>query len=149
NLVNQVHELDASSAILQEKVTMYENCMDQLERFRDEKMKVVNDKFDNLYTDFIEMALHLEERFYPYLLTTIASRIAAIGKAIKKGMQDGLAAKITHGKEGRVLADVAAYNHSADVAAYNPSAEVDYVSALQQLQSVNFSLLAELKLNKD
>ncbi|GJW30822.1 hypothetical protein Tco_0047697 [Tanacetum coccineum] len=165
NLVNQVHELDTSSAILQEKVTVYENCMDQLERFRDEKMKVVNDKFDKLYTDFIEMAIHLEERFYPYLLTTIASRMwllthgielaiakclnsseylsslgEAIGKAIEKGMQDGLAAGITHGKEGRVL---------ADVAAYNPSAEVDYVSALQQLQSVNFSLLAELKLNKD
>ncbi|GJR73243.1 reverse transcriptase domain-containing protein [Tanacetum coccineum] len=65
---------------------------------------------------------------------------AAIGKAIEKGMQDGLAAGITHGKEDRVL---------ADVAAYNPSSEVDYVSALQQLQSVNFSLLAELKLNKD
>nr|GEX36705.1 nonaspanin [Tanacetum cinerariifolium] len=65
---------------------------------------------------------------------------AAIGKAIEKGMQDGLAAGITHGKEGRVL---------ADVATYNPSAKVDYVSALQQLQSVNFSLLTELKLNKD
>ncbi|GJZ94114.1 hypothetical protein Tco_0666317 [Tanacetum coccineum] len=133
NLVNQVHELEVSSAILQEKVTVYENCMD--------------------------------ESFYPHLLTTIAGRMwllthdmelviakclnspeylsalgAAIGKAIKKGMQDGLAAGITHGREGRVL---------ADVAAYIPSAEVDYVSALQQLQSVNFSLLAELKLNKD
>ncbi|GKE95525.1 hypothetical protein Tco_1580380 [Tanacetum coccineum] len=36
-----------------------------------------------------------------------------------------------------------------DVAAYNPSAEVDYISALQQLQNVNFPLLAELKSNKD
>ncbi|GKD88943.1 hypothetical protein Tco_1364450 [Tanacetum coccineum] len=111
------------------------------------------------------MALHLEERFYPHLLTTIAGRMwlltygmklavtkclnsleylsalgAAISKAIKKGMQDGLAARITHGKEGRVL---------ADVAAYNPFAEAEYVSALRQLQSVNFSLLAKLKLNKD
>ncbi|GKB70693.1 hypothetical protein Tco_0932105 [Tanacetum coccineum] len=139
--------------------------MGQLERFQDEQIKVVNDKFDKLYTDFIEMALHLEESFYPHLLTTIAgcrwllthdtelaiakclnspeylsALGAAIGKAIKKGMQDGLATGITHGREGRVL---------TDVAAYNPSAEVDYVSALQQLQSVNFSLLAELKLNKD
>ncbi|GJZ11191.1 hypothetical protein Tco_0545950 [Tanacetum coccineum] len=138
---------------------------DQEVPFQDEKMEVVNDKFDKLYTDFIEMALHLEERFYPHLLTTIVGRRwlltygmklvvvkclnsseylsalgEAIGKAIKKGMQDGLAAGITHGNEGRVL---------ADVAAYNPSAEVDYVSALQQLQSVNFSLLTELKLNKD
>nr|GEW08256.1 probable mediator of RNA polymerase II transcription subunit 37e [Tanacetum cinerariifolium]GEW09775.1 probable mediator of RNA polymerase II transcription subunit 37e [Tanacetum cinerariifolium] len=34
-------------------------------------------------------------------------------------------------------------------AAHNPSAEVDYVSALQQLQGVNFYLLTELKTNKD
>nr|GEZ98388.1 hypothetical protein [Tanacetum cinerariifolium] len=77
-----------------------------------------------LYADFVEMALHLKERFYPYLLTTIVDHRwlftydiklaiakclnsseylsalgAAISKAIKKGMQDGLAAGITHGKE--------------------------------------------------
>ncbi|GJX06996.1 hypothetical protein Tco_0194928 [Tanacetum coccineum] len=65
---------------------------------------------------------------------------AAISKAIEKGMQDGLAAGITHGKEGMVL---------TDVAAYNPSAEADYFFALQQLQNVNFFVLAEYKFNKD
>nr|GEZ91452.1 hypothetical protein [Tanacetum cinerariifolium] len=64
----------------------------------------------------------------------------AIGKAIEKGMQEGLAARIVHGKEGRVL---------TDVAAYNPSTEDDYIFALQQLQSVTFSLLTELKSYKD
>nr|GEU56420.1 cold-regulated 47 [Tanacetum cinerariifolium] len=63
-----------------------------------------------------------------------------VSKAIEKGMQDGLAARIIHGREGRVL---------TDVAAHNPAAEADYVSALQQLYSVIFSLLAELKANKD
>nr|GEU36311.1 hypothetical protein [Tanacetum cinerariifolium] len=91
----KVHELEISFFGLQEKVTVYENCMEQLEKFQDD-------------------------------------RIAAIGKAIEKGMQDGLSARITHGEEGRVL---------SDVDAYNPSAEVDYISALQQLQNVNFSLL--------
>nr|GEV57191.1 transposase (putative), gypsy type [Tanacetum cinerariifolium] len=42
--------------------------------------------------------------------------------------------------EGRTL---------ADVAAYNPSVEADYVSALQRLQNINFSLLAELRSSKD
>nr|GEW25199.1 nonaspanin [Tanacetum cinerariifolium] len=65
---------------------------------------------------------------------------AAISNAIEKGMQEGLSAGITHGAEGRKL---------ADVAAYNPSAEDDYMSALQHLQNVNFSLIAELKSNKD
>ncbi|GKE46268.1 hypothetical protein Tco_1477526 [Tanacetum coccineum] len=111
------------------------------------------------------MALYLEEKFYPHLLTTIfghrwllthgmelaiskclnsteylSALGAAIGKAVEKGMQDGLSAGITYGTEGRAL---------TDVAAYNPFEEADYISALQRLQSVNFSLLAELRSNKD
>ncbi|GJZ40252.1 hypothetical protein Tco_0586815 [Tanacetum coccineum] len=137
-----------------------DNLVDQ-----DDKMKEVNDKFDKLYTDFFEMALHLKEKFYPHLLTTIFWRRwllthdmelaiakclnsteylstlrAAIGKAVEKGMQDGLFAGIIHGAEGRNL---------TDVDAYNPSTEVDYISALQHLQSVNFSLITELRSNKD
>nr|GEV79303.1 reverse transcriptase domain-containing protein [Tanacetum cinerariifolium] len=65
---------------------------------------------------------------------------AAISKAVEKGMQERLSAGITHGAEGRKL---------VDVAAYNPSVEVDYLSALQRLHNVNFSLIAELKSNKD
>ncbi|GJZ65090.1 hypothetical protein Tco_0621786, partial [Tanacetum coccineum] len=60
--------------------------------------------------------------------------------AVKKGMQDGLSFGITHGKEGRVL---------TDVVAYNPSTEDDYVSALKDLQQVNFYLLTDLRSNKD
>ncbi|GJV72027.1 hypothetical protein Tco_1492022 [Tanacetum coccineum] len=137
NLAGRVHELETSSAGLQEK----------------------------LYVDFVEMALHLEEKFYPHLLTTVAGRRwlltygvklaivkclhspeymsalgAAINRAIEKGMQDGQAIGITHGQEGRVL---------TDIDAFNPSTERDYISALQELQYVNFSLLAELKFNKD
>nr|GEW91178.1 hypothetical protein [Tanacetum cinerariifolium] len=55
-------------------------------------------------------------------------------------MQDGLAAIINYDVEGRVL---------ANVAAYNPFSEADYFSTLQRLQNMNFSLLAELRFNKD
>ncbi|GJZ89549.1 hypothetical protein Tco_0661331 [Tanacetum coccineum] len=164
-LADQVRELETSSAGLQEKVTVYENCMSQLEKFQDEQMAVVHEKFNKLDVDFVETYLHLEERFYPHLLTTIVGRRwlltygmklavfkclnsleylyalgEAINKAIKKGMQDGLAAGITHGQEGRVL---------TDVAAFNPSTEDDFTSALQEVKNVNFSLLAELQSNKD
>ncbi|GJY90246.1 hypothetical protein Tco_0505442 [Tanacetum coccineum] len=158
-------ELTDLNALVTSVKSQNDILADRVHELEDVRMKVVNDKFDKLYTDFVEMALHLEEKFYPHLLTTISGRRwlltqgmelaitkclnspeylsalgAAIGKAIEKGMQDGLSAGITHGKEGRVL---------TDVAAYNPSAEVDYISALQQLQNVNFPLLAELKSNKD
>ncbi|GKB45226.1 hypothetical protein Tco_0890168 [Tanacetum coccineum] len=165
NLIDQVHRLETSSTGLQDKVAAYENLIDQLEKFQDEKMAKVNEKFDKLCADFVEMALHLEEKFYPHLLTTISGHwglltrgmkldIAkclnsteylsvlgeAIGKAVEKGMHKGLSAGITHGSEGRKL---------TDVVAYNPSAKADYLSALQRLQSVNFSLIGELKSNKD
>nr|GEV40990.1 hypothetical protein [Tanacetum cinerariifolium] len=54
--------------------------------------------------------------------------------------EDGLAAKIDHGREGRSL---------TDIAAYNPFAEADFNSALQELREIDFALLAELKSHKD
>nr|GEW22072.1 hypothetical protein [Tanacetum cinerariifolium] len=133
-----VHELQVSSSDLKGKLSNYENLTERLEEFQDAQLKVINDKFDKLYTDFVEMSLHLEERFYPHLLTTIAGCRWLLTYGME--LADGLAAGITHGKEGRVL---------TDVASYNPSAKGDYVFALQQLQGVNFPLLAELKANKD
>nr|GEW93318.1 Gag-Pol polyprotein [Tanacetum cinerariifolium] len=131
-------KLQNDNLVDQEKVMAYENYLSQLEKFQDDRISEMNDKFDKLDTDLVEMALHLEERFYPHLLTTISG--PAIGKAVEKVMQDGLYARITHGAKGRVL---------TDVASYNPSTKDDYLSALQHLQSVNFSLIAELKSNKD
>nr|GEX27422.1 hypothetical protein [Tanacetum cinerariifolium] len=64
----------------------------------------------------------------------------AIGRAIDKGMQGGLAAGIDHGKAGRGL---------TDVPAYDPSTEANYLSAMSALRSVNFPLLAQLKSRKD
>nr|GEX20770.1 hypothetical protein [Tanacetum cinerariifolium] len=131
-----VHELEISSSGLQEKVTVYKSCMDQLDKFQDDWMKVFNDKFNKLYTDFVKMALHLEEKFYLHRLTTVwllthgmelaivkclnsleylSTLRVAIGKAIEKGMQNGLSARIVHGKEGRALTDVAAHNPSAEL----------------------------------
>nr|GEZ82295.1 hypothetical protein [Tanacetum cinerariifolium] len=99
----------------------------------DAQLKVINDKFDKLYADFVELTLRLEERFYLHLFSTIGGRkwllthgmelaitkcinfpeyLFAFGivvsKAIKKGMQDGLAAGIIHGREGHVLTDLKA-----------------------------------------
>ncbi|GKB49921.1 hypothetical protein Tco_0900674, partial [Tanacetum coccineum] len=156
NLIDQVHELQASSSGLKEKLSHYENLTERLEEFQDAQLKVVNDKFNKLYADFMEMALHLEEKFYPHLLTTISYRRwllthgmklaiakclnsseylfalrAAIGKAIKKGMHDRLSTGITHGKKGRVLTDVASYNPSAET---NKDASVETLMNLLRLE---------------
>nr|GEY51159.1 hypothetical protein [Tanacetum cinerariifolium] len=122
---HEVHKLEISSAGLQEKVAAYEGFVSQLKKFQDEKLEEVNEKFDKLCADFVDMALHLEEKFYPHLLTTISGRRwlliygmelavakclnsteylsalgATISKAVEKGMQEGLSDGITHGAEG-------------------------------------------------
>nr|GEU54925.1 RNA-directed DNA polymerase, eukaryota [Tanacetum cinerariifolium] len=98
------------------------------------------DQVAKLDADLLEMALHLEEKFYPHLPTTISALGVAINRAINKGMQDGLSASIIHGREGRSLADVAAYNLVA---------EADYNSALQRLREMDFLLLFELSSYKN
>nr|GEU40044.1 hypothetical protein [Tanacetum cinerariifolium] len=133
SLMGQVHELEISSFGLQEKVMVYENYMEQLEKgaVLPHLLTTISGRMW-LLTHGIELAIAKCLNSPEYL--------SALGTAIKKGMQYRLAAGITHGKEGRVL---------TDVAAHNPSAEADYISALQQLQNVNFPLFAELESDKD
>nr|GFB34702.1 cold-regulated 47 [Tanacetum cinerariifolium] len=128
-LVDQVHALETTCSGLRDQVSGYERLNAQIEEFQDVQMNIVNDKVAQLDADLLEMALHLEEKFYPHLLTTIFGR-----------MQDGLSAGIDHGKAGRNL---------ANVVAYNPAAKADYNSALQKLREVDFSLVTELKSHKD
>ncbi|GKG38796.1 hypothetical protein Tco_0460508, partial [Tanacetum coccineum] len=64
----------------------------------------------------------------------------ALGRAINKGMQDGLAAGVDHGRAGRGL---------DDIVAYDPSAEANFVSAVNSLCAVNFPFLAQLESQKD
>nr|GEV59238.1 hypothetical protein [Tanacetum cinerariifolium] len=59
------------AASVKEKVTVFKNCISQLKKFQNKKIKEVNEKFDKLCVYFVDMALHLEEKFYPHLLTTI------------------------------------------------------------------------------
>ncbi|GKF81523.1 hypothetical protein Tco_0240125, partial [Tanacetum coccineum] len=55
-------------------------------------------------------------------------------------MQDGLSTDIVHRKEGRSLANVAAYNLAA---------KADYNSSLQRFRKVDFHLLSELSSYKN
>ncbi|GKD46389.1 hypothetical protein Tco_1271034 [Tanacetum coccineum] len=100
-------------------------------------VKSHNDKLVDQVHELEMSSSGLQEKLSRWLLTDLG---AAISCAIEKGMQDGLAAGINHGMEGRSL---------ADVAAYNPSAGADYTSSLKELCKVDFSLLAELKSHKD
>nr|GEU94976.1 transposase (putative), gypsy type [Tanacetum cinerariifolium] len=164
-LVDQVHALETTCSGLRDQVSGYERLKKQIEEFQDAQINIINDKVEKLDADLLEMALHLEEKFYSHLLTTIFGQRwllthglklavdkclnsqeyllalgAVISRAIDKGMQNGFSSGINHEKASRSL---------ADVVTYNPAAEADYNSALQRLREVNFPLLAELKSHKD
>ncbi|GJW46018.1 hypothetical protein Tco_0077664 [Tanacetum coccineum] len=118
-----------------------------------------------LDAQLLGMAAHLEEEFYPRFLVTISGQRwilthglklvllkclqsseycralgQAIGCAINKGIQGGLKAKVDHGKAGRDL---------SVIEAYDPSAESKYIDVVNALGAVDFSLLTELESKKD
>ncbi|GJR09259.1 hypothetical protein Tco_0791911 [Tanacetum coccineum] len=99
-LCAQVHALDTTCSSLCDQFSGYKRLKEQIEEFQDAQMKIE-------------------------YLTDLGF---AISRAFEKGMQSGLSAGIDHGKAGRNL---------ADVVAYNPAAEADYNSALQRASSAS------------
>ncbi|GJX82645.1 hypothetical protein Tco_0332126 [Tanacetum coccineum] len=165
SLVNQVHELETSSTDLREKLEMYEGSMKRLEEFQDNLMRPLETRLAEIDADFTRCCMRFQESFHPHLLNVVAGRRwllthgmkllmakclnsteymealgNAFGRAIEKGMQEGLAAGIEHGQAGRCL---------TDLEAYIPSAEDDFNSAVCDLRGLNFPLLQELSNKKD
>ncbi|GJW15276.1 hypothetical protein Tco_0019409 [Tanacetum coccineum] len=165
SLVNQVHKLEISSADLREKLEMYEGSLKQLEEFQDNLIGPLRTRLAEIDVDFTRCCMRFQESFHPHLLNVVAGRRwllthgmklrvvkclnsteymealgHAFGRAIEKGMQEGLAAGIEHGQAGRCL---------TDLEAYIPSAEAYFNSAIRDLRDLNFLLLQELSNKKD
>ncbi|GJW88005.1 hypothetical protein Tco_0163345 [Tanacetum coccineum] len=121
SLVNQVHELETSSADLREKLKVYEDSMKRLEEFQDNLMRPLETRLAEIDADFTRCCMRFQESFHPHLLNVVAGRRwllthvmkllmakclnsteymealeNAFGRAIEKGMQEGLAAGIEH-----------------------------------------------------
>ncbi|GKF47123.1 hypothetical protein Tco_0136925, partial [Tanacetum coccineum] len=129
---------------------------EHVEKMQDEQTRALSEHVAAIDSNLLEMVLHMDAEFYPRYLLSRELRLVlakclsspeylsamgeAIGRAIYKGMQDGLVAGIEHGTVGRSI---------TDVAAFNPFVEGDYVVAINALQGVSFPLLAQLEANKD
>ncbi|GKB32871.1 hypothetical protein Tco_0872272 [Tanacetum coccineum] len=80
--------------------------------------------------------IDLDMELFPYTLTVVASRLGkAISLEIEKGIQSGLEARIKHGKAGRDL---------KDIRAYDVEAEAKYL-VVRDLKDIHFPLLEDLK----
>ncbi|GKD42272.1 hypothetical protein Tco_1266917 [Tanacetum coccineum] len=161
----KVHGLETYSADLREKLEMYEGSLKRLEEFQDNLMRPLKTRLTEIDADFTRCCIRFQESFHPHLLNIVAGRRwllthgmkllmdkclnsteymealgHAFGRAIEKGMQEGLAAGIEHGQANRCL---------TDLEAYIPSAEVDFNSAVRDLRDLDFLLLQELSNKKD
>ncbi|GKC45383.1 hypothetical protein Tco_1063105 [Tanacetum coccineum] len=90
NFMDRVHELEGSSAGLQEKVTAYEGFIDQLEKFQDEKMKLNENLLDyipGLVGGYFTMSWNLTIAKCLNSTEYLSTLGAAIGKAVEKGMR--------------------------------------------------------------
>ncbi|GJR94716.1 hypothetical protein Tco_0266890 [Tanacetum coccineum] len=126
-------------------------------RFSDQAMK--------LDAHIADVRRDMDNDLYPHMLTAIAGRRwvvghgfrlavykcarfvechSALGKvilmAINKGIQQGLEAGVVHGKTGRSL---------TQIEAYDPEIEGKYVAAVFEFENVSFPLLDELEGLKD
>ncbi|GKB93981.1 hypothetical protein Tco_0980118 [Tanacetum coccineum] len=122
SLVDQVHALETTCSDLRDEVSGYERLKEQIKEFHDARINIVNDKVAKLDADLLKMALHLEEKFYPHLITTISGRSLRTPLRLvvhEKGCIEGLSV-----------------GHYTEVQNF-------------LLREVDFPLLAELKSHKD
>ncbi|GJS48763.1 hypothetical protein Tco_0598884 [Tanacetum coccineum] len=126
-LITQKRSLESTFELLRE-------CIEALQ---DEQAKALGDRVAELDAQLSEMAIHLDEEFYPRFLTTISGRRWFLSHGLKL---DGLKAGIDHGKAGRDLSAVEAYDSFA---------EEKYVDVVNTLDVVDFYLLSELESKKD
>ncbi|GJW59803.1 hypothetical protein Tco_0109138 [Tanacetum coccineum] len=128
------------------------------ERMRNERSAELDARIADVRRD-------MDNDLYPHMFTAIAGRRwilshgvrlavmkraqseecrSMLGKvislAISKGIQEGLEAGIEHGKSGRTLAQVEAYNRGV---------KDDFVSVVTDFENVSFALLDELESLKD
>ncbi|GKA52267.1 hypothetical protein Tco_0745463, partial [Tanacetum coccineum] len=100
-------------------------AFEEFKKYEDDKVEQrcteMDARLDKLSVDF-------DEELYPHMLTVIT------------GMSEGLKYGIDHGKAGRDL---------ASVEAYNPEADKKYVNALQDLKDLKYPLVDQLEGLKD
>ncbi|GJV17540.1 hypothetical protein Tco_1362863 [Tanacetum coccineum] len=120
-LVGQVSMLETTCSRIREQVSGYELFKEQIEGVQDEQVKILSNKVACIDVDLIEMALHLDEEFYPRYSRWAGGRCRSW--------------------EGRT--------GLAEVAAYNLVTEANYVSVVSALCNMDFPLLAQLASHKD
>ncbi|GKB43921.1 hypothetical protein Tco_0888863 [Tanacetum coccineum] len=166
-LENEKDSLDGKIVELQSSVSTKDLELKDLNvavsSLRSQKDGLV-DQVAKLDVDLLEMALHLEEKFYPHLLTTMYGRRWLLTHGLKLAIVKCLnsqeyllalgAAIIVLLRRGCKMGCQSALFMERKVGVWrmlllNVAAEADYNSALQRLRGVDFPLLSELSSHKN
>ncbi|GKA97963.1 hypothetical protein Tco_0825857 [Tanacetum coccineum] len=158
-------KLSEQMSTLQTQVTGKERikaAFEEFNKYEDDKVEQrcveMDDRLNKLSVDF-------DEELYPHMLTAIAGRCWVIGHGmplavmkcaesseirqafadvvsagLAKGMSEGLIYGVKHGKAGRDL---------ADIEAYDPEANSKLVKALQDLKDLKHPMMDQLERLKD
>nr|GEU39735.1 chromatin-remodeling complex subunit ies6 [Tanacetum cinerariifolium] len=128
--INSLRAMEVSD--LQAQVTSEEkmkSAFEEFKRYEDDKVEQrcaeMDARLDKLSVDF-------DEELYPYMLASIVGR--------RWGMHEGLKHGIEHGRAGRDL---------ANIEAYDPESDSKYVKALYELKDLKYSLVDQLEKLKD
>ncbi|GKA96854.1 hypothetical protein Tco_0818949 [Tanacetum coccineum] len=150
---------------LQNEVAGEAKLTEDFKSFQDAKARRFEEKAAQLDARIADIGSDMDNDLYPHMFTAIAGRIWVLGHglrlglmkcaqsaecrsslgrvislAIDKGIQEGLEAGIEHGKSGRSL---------AQVEAYDPEVKNRYVVTVTDFENVSFTLLDELESLKD
>ncbi|GKA34189.1 hypothetical protein Tco_0720618 [Tanacetum coccineum] len=128
-LADQVSTLEATCSGLRDEVSCYNLFKEHIEAVQDKQVRVLSDCVVGLESELMEMALHMDEEFYPRYLTTIAGWRWILGRGLKLAVMKCL-------QSPEYLAALEGHRGLVDVAAYNPSVEANYVSAINALRVV-------------
>ncbi|GJW87716.1 hypothetical protein Tco_0163056 [Tanacetum coccineum] len=138
---------------------------EEFKSIRDAKARCFEEKSAQLDARIADVRRDMDDDLYPHMFISIARRRWVLGHdlrlavrkctqsakcrsvlgrfislAIDNGIQEGLEARIKHGKFERSL---------AQVEAYNPEVKDRYVAAVTDFKNVSFTLLDELESLKD
>ncbi|GKB71703.1 hypothetical protein Tco_0933115, partial [Tanacetum coccineum] len=150
---------------LQAQVTGEEKIKAAFEEFKKYEDDKVEQRCAEMGARLDKLSVDFDEELYPHMLTAIAGRRWVIGHGLRlsvmkcaesseirqafadvvsarlaKGMTEGLKYGIEHGKAGRDL---------ADIEAYDPEANSKLVKALQDLKDLKYPMMDQLERLKD
>ncbi|GJS93629.1 hypothetical protein Tco_0800597 [Tanacetum coccineum] len=159
------NQLSQQVSTLQAQVTGEERIKAAFEEFKKYEDNKVEQRCAEMDARLDKLSVDIDEELYPHMLTAIAGRRWVIGHGLRlavmkcaesseirqafanvvsaglaKGMSEGLKYGIEHGKAGRDL---------ADVEAYDPEANNKLVKALQDLKDLKYPMVDQLEKLKD